>query len=129
MIIPLLQPTNHTHRNRRIAVLYENRHATTVNRILARLLPQPHLLSKQLLISTVELVMQLPRAAPKPNNRITFPGHPEIIVERGAGVRYLFVHVNEHPFLPLPQFYFHTELLDGYYVQNGTAHAPACSQC
>lgn len=42
MIIPLLQPTHHHHRNHAIAPFNKNRYSAPVNRILARrLLPQP----------------------------------------------------------------------------------------
>jgi hypothetical protein len=102
MIVPLLQSTYHHHRNHALAPLHEHRHPASMNRILTPTIPQPILPREQRLIPTIELVVQLPRAAPKSNDALPLPRDPEVVIERRSRVRdlYRINNASIHPAIP-----------------------------
>jgi hypothetical protein len=100
MIVPLLQSTYHHHRNHALTPLHEHRHPASMNRILAPTIPQPILPREQRLIPAIELVMQLPRAAPKPNDALPLPRDPEVVIERRSRVRDLYIASTTAHFTP-----------------------------
>jgi hypothetical protein len=60
---------------------------------IARGNTETQLLSKGILVAA-ELVVQLPCAAAEADDGFALARHPEIVVEGGAGVGYLRLHVN-----------------------------------
>jgi hypothetical protein len=60
---------------------------------IARRNTETQLLSKGILVAA-ELVVQLPCAATEANDGFSLAGHPEVVVEGGAGVRYLRTYIN-----------------------------------
>ena len=79
MVIPLLQPTHDDYRNRPIAVLDVDRHATTMDCIVFGRLAQSHLCLELLLVA-LKLVLQTPCTRIEANDSCAFPANPEIVV-------------------------------------------------
>ena len=92
MIIPLLEPTHHHHRHGRIAILDEYGYTAPVNGIVLCSLAEPHFGGEGGFVAG-KLVVQAPGAGVEADDGGARALDPEVVVESGAGVSYLFVVV------------------------------------